>query len=173
MNIDNKSRTEKSQNKRPKLNEFASGVKRFKLVLPRAGGSSMSLSITERTDSKTDRIQLHGVFVPDALLALQYNGPVVSDSGRKEFCIMGVSMIDLYDGPSNLFCASMAFGGDKVAAFSFARYHPCLKMHPQQWHHYGYTTNKLSDGYSYYERSKSQRTVSNATSDHNSDGRQG
>ena len=62
---------------------------------------------------------------------------------------MGITMIDLYDGPKDLFCAGMAFGGDKVAAFSFHRYHPFIKMHPEQWHNYGYVDS--CDGYSYYD----------------------
>merc|ERR1712154_430572 len=49
----------------------------------------------------------------------------------------------------DLFCAGMAFGGDKVAAFSFHRYHPFIKMHPGQWHNYGFGNN--CNGYSYYE----------------------
>jgi len=58
-------------------------------------------------------------------------------------------MEDLYDGPTDLFCAGMAFGGDKVAVFSLGRYHPFLKMSPSHWHDYGYTDS--CDGYSYYD----------------------
>ena len=44
------------------------------------------------------------------------------------FCVMGVTMIDLYSHASDLFVAGMAAGGTNVAVFSFHRYHPCLKV---------------------------------------------
>ena len=62
---------------------------------------------------------------------------------------MGINLEDLYDGPSDLFCAGMALGGDKIAVFCFARYHPLVKMYPEKWWHYGYA--KEVDEYSYYE----------------------
>ena len=44
------------------------------------------------------------------------------------FCVVAVTMLDLYSVESDLFIAGLAAGGVKVAAFSFHRYHPRLKM---------------------------------------------
>ena len=68
---------------------------------------------------------------------------------HENFCIMGITMQDLYDGPQDLFCAGMAAGGSKVAVFSFARYHPTLRMSPLHWWDYGYQTT--CGTYSYFE----------------------
>jgi hypothetical protein len=55
-------------------------------------------------------------------------------SDRRCFCLMGVTMEDLYSDPSDLFVAGMAAGGSNVAVFSFHRYHPNLKMDPGEWY---------------------------------------
>ena len=54
------------------------------------------------------------------------------------FCLMGVTMEDLYSSPSDLFVAGMAAGGSNTAVFSFHRYHPRLLMSPADWHDYAY-----------------------------------
>jgi len=119
----------------------------FKLFFPQDDlNLSAPVNIAGRTDLSTDRIQLQVTSLLDELSALRYSRHVTNE---KDFCIMGVTMEDLFDGPSDLFCAGMAFGGDKVAVFSFKRYHPLIKMHPLHWHRFGYT--EKSDGYSYYE----------------------
>ncbi|GFH53607.1 hypothetical protein CTEN210_10083 [Chaetoceros tenuissimus] len=144
----------KRKPKKQKTNpgHFATSSKRdFNLSFPKEDGfDSYSVKIAGRGDSTSERYQLKVDSVLDELAAYRYaRQNSKGDIDRKEFCIMGITMIDLYDGPSDLFCAGMAFGGDKVAVFSFARYHPLLKMHPEKWFHYGYTDT--SDGYSYYE----------------------
>jgi len=127
---------------------FASAFKReFTLKLPiDEENYQASVKIAGRADATTDRIQLQVESLLDELSSFRYGR---HDKNEKDFCIMGITLEDLYDGPSDLFCAGMAFGGDKVAVFSFARYHPLVKMHPEKWWHYGY--GKESDGYSYYE----------------------
>ena len=137
------------------LNMFASSTSKgnFKIFFPNANGTmGKHVNVAGRADFQSDRIQLKVDSLLDELSAYRYNrinsGGLSSKHG-KDFCIMGITMEDLYDGPKDLFCAGMAFGGDKVAVFSFARYHPFLKMHPLHWHHYGYT--RSCDGYSYYE----------------------
>jgi len=132
--------------------QFAMASKRnFNLVFPKENGfDSYSVKITGRADSTSERYQLKVDSMLDELAAYRYaRQNSKGENETKEFCIMGITMIDLYDGPSDLFCAGMAFGGDKVAVFSFARYHPLIKMHPGKWFHYGYSDK--SDGYSYYE----------------------
>lgn len=135
----------------PKLGLFASSAKkgRFKLFFPQNDDGSSYLppvNIAGRSDLTSDRIQIQVTSLLDELSRFRYSR---HDNNEKDFCIMGITMIDLYDGPKDLFCAGMAFGGDKVAAFSFHRYHPFIKMHPGQWHNYGFGNN--CDGYSYYE----------------------
>jgi predicted Zn-dependent protease len=134
------------------LGAFASSTKkgRFKLFLPQSDGSFKSpVNIAGRADLTSDRVQIQVTSLLDELSRYRFSREDTNAvTNEKEFCIMGITMIDLYDGPKDLFCAGMAFGGDKVAAFSFHRYHPFLKMHPEQWHNYGY--EKFCDGYSYY-----------------------
>lgn len=143
----------KKNNSMP-LNMFASSTSKghFKLSFPQANGNTRKyVNIAGRADFQSDRIQLKVDSLLDELSAYRYNRIETGGLSKhgKDFCIMGITMEDLYDGPKDLFCAGMAFGGDKVAVFSFARYHPFLKMHPLHWHHYGYT--RTCDGHSYYE----------------------
>lgn len=66
--------------------------------------------------------------------------------------VMGVLPVDdLYSSPTDLFIAGLAAGGSHVAAFSLHRYHPNLKMSPQNWWEYGYTNTKRLDMYSYVQ----------------------
>jgi hypothetical protein len=143
----------KSKKKRrvsSKPGAFAAASKcKFKLSLPGNDGLlQTAVDIAGRMDLSSDRIQLQVMSLLDELSSYRYSRHATTRS-EKDFCIMGITMEDLFDGPSDLFCAGMAFGGDKVAIFSFKRYHPLIKMHPLHWHHYGYTDK--SDGYSYYE----------------------
>jgi len=130
---------------------FASKSK-FKLFFPKNDGSLCApVEIAGRADLTTDRIQLKVDSLLDELSSYRYSrhGTCTGHGNEKDFCIMGITMEDLFDGPSDLFCAGMAFGGDKVAVFSFKRYHPLIKMHPLHWHKYGYS--KTCDGYSYFD----------------------
>eukprot|EP00586_Coscinodiscus_wailesii_P022029 CAMPEP_0172498510 /NCGR_PEP_ID=MMETSP1066-20121228/113478_1 /TAXON_ID=671091 /ORGANISM="Coscinodiscus wailesii, Strain CCMP2513" /LENGTH=459 /DNA_ID=CAMNT_0013271803 /DNA_START=50 /DNA_END=1427 /DNA_ORIENTATION=- len=125
----------------------------FKLYFPQTSDGKIGeyANVAGRADFRSDRIQLKVDSLLDELSAYRYNQIDTGEfsSHGKDFCVMGITMEDLYDKPKDLFCAGMAFGRDKVAVFSFARYHPFLKMHPLHWHHYGYT--RTCDGYSYYE----------------------
>ena len=125
----------------------------LKLFLPESdsGRYSEAINLAGRCDLSSDRIQIQVTSLLDELSKFRYSrqDKLKSKEALKDFCIMGITMIDLYDRPKDLFCAGMAFGGDKVAAFSFHRYHPFIKMHPEQWHNYSYSN--ICDGYSYYE----------------------
>jgi len=107
---------------------FASSTTKgkFKLSFPRIDeGLDPPITITGRADYHSGRVQLQVTSVLNELSTFRHNRLVSAiDSTQKDFCIMGITMEDLYDGPKDLFCAGMAFGGDKVAVFSFARYHP-------------------------------------------------
>ena len=100
--------------------------------------------ITVRHDSRTRRSQYEVTSILNQLSKFRYD-----TYGEENFCVMGVTMEDLYDGPNDLFCAGMAFGGDKVAVFSFCRYHPNLRMSPLRWWDYGYSTKPGT--YSYFD----------------------
>lgn len=153
-----KTTTKKNQQKKKKstnlpINAFASSVKkdRFQLYFPHEGGP---VNIAGRSDltpgSEQKRIQIQVTSLLDELSRYRYSR--IDKNKEKDYCLMAITMVDLYDGPRDLFCAGMAFGGDKVAAFSFHRYHPYLKMHPGKWHDYGYVNETIGcDGYSYYD----------------------
>mmetsp|Transcript_19784 Transcript_19784/g.28000 ORF Transcript_19784/g.28000 Transcript_19784/m.28000 type:complete len:432 (-) Transcript_19784:176-1471(-) len=106
------------------------------------GSSTNSVTIKGRANPKHIQLQVSSVLDALSIFRDERNEP-------KEFCIMAITMEDLFDAPKDLFCAGMAFGGSKVAVFSFFRYHPHLKMHPGTWHNFGYT--EKSSSYSYYE----------------------
>ena len=74
------------------------------------------------------------------------------------FAVVGVTMEDLYSSPGDLFIAGMAAGASKVAVLSFARYHPRIRMHFQDWYDYGYATRSAE--YSYFEEGKPRPSVS-------------
>lgn len=104
-------------------------------------------SIKGRHDSKSNRFQFE---VTSMLNQLSwYRDNLVKE---ENFCVMGVTVEDLYDGKNDLFCAGMAFGGSKVAVFSFHRYHPRMRMNPLKWYDYGYSTR--SGRYSYFDAEK-------------------
>mmetsp|Transcript_17519 Transcript_17519/g.51239 ORF Transcript_17519/g.51239 Transcript_17519/m.51239 type:complete len:532 (-) Transcript_17519:94-1689(-) len=110
--------------------------------------SAASLGSTSR------RLQVHVDPLLGNMVAIRES---MHDSIRGCFCVMGVTMEDLYSANSDLFVAGMAAGGSNVAVFSFHRYHPCLKMDPGQWWDYGYTC-RPSD-YSYFEDGKKRPAV--------------
>ena len=93
-----------------------------------------------RTTIKQCRTALAADDESDARLQVHVD-PLLSQLGRVReaggaavdecYAIMGVTMVDLYSANSDLFVAGMAAGGSNVAVFSFARYHPCLKMSPE------------------------------------------
>uniref|UniRef100_A0A7S1UD72 Uncharacterized protein n=1 Tax=Phaeomonas parva TaxID=124430 RepID=A0A7S1UD72_9STRA len=68
---------------------------------------------------------------------------------KRPFCVVGVTMEDIYSAPSDLFVAGMAAGVSHVAGFSLLRYHPHIRMSPEHWWRYGFA-GAPSD-YSYFE----------------------
>jgi predicted Zn-dependent protease len=78
------------------------------------------------------------------------------------FAVIGITMEDIYSAPGDLFIAGMAAGGSKVAVLSFARYHPRLRMHFQDWDDYGYASKSAE--YSYFEEGKPRPKVSDERS---------
>lgn len=136
------------------LGAFASATTKgkFKLSFPKDDeGQEVPITITGRADLRSGRVQFQVTSLLNELSTFRHNHQHKSKASqpREDFCIMGITMEDLYDGPKDLFCAGMAFGGSKVAIFSFARYHPFLKMSPLHWHRYCYVDK--CDGYSYFE----------------------
>eukprot|EP00547_Thalassionema_nitzschioides_P015403 CAMPEP_0194237464 /NCGR_PEP_ID=MMETSP0158-20130606/4461_1 /TAXON_ID=33649 /ORGANISM="Thalassionema nitzschioides, Strain L26-B" /LENGTH=402 /DNA_ID=CAMNT_0038971501 /DNA_START=19 /DNA_END=1228 /DNA_ORIENTATION=+ len=105
--------------------------------------------IKGRRNVTTERSQCDLISTLDAMSWYRRN-----HSTEENFCIMGMTMEDLYEGSDSksLFCARMAFGGDKVAAFSFHRCRPHLRMSPLEWWNYGYS--KRSGRYSYFDSEK-------------------
>mmetsp|Transcript_63351 Transcript_63351/g.187206 ORF Transcript_63351/g.187206 Transcript_63351/m.187206 type:complete len:506 (-) Transcript_63351:782-2299(-) len=165
---------------------------RFDIKFPKGHGGGKGrqvrshATVVGRFDKKTKRMQLQVESLLEELAAFrekrgasgtgrvplsqQNSGnPASSAKEERNFCVMGVTMVDLYDGPSDLFCAGMAYGGSKVAIFSFSRYHPCIKMSPWHWHDYFFADK--ADSYSYYEnssqakKSKKQRVYKSTNKD--------
>ena len=68
------------------------------------------------------------------------------------FAVVGVTMCDLYSGDDDLFVAGMAAPSTFSGVLSFARYHPCIEMHPNEWDDVGYT--KRANDYPYIETEK-------------------
>lgn len=85
-----------------------------------------------RFDSKTGRRQLH-VDPILHLLADMRNSKAFKEKYPNAFCIMALTMEDLYSCPTDLFVAGMAAGGSKVAVFSFARYQPRFQFSREFW----------------------------------------
>jgi archaemetzincin len=105
------------------------------------------------------RVQLHVDPLLTELSVIKEKLATSSSSGMlAPFCVMGVTMVDLYSGEDDLFVAGMAAGGSKVAVFSFHRYHPCMKMGPAIWSDFGYA--KQPSDYSYFEDGKKRPRVS-------------
>jgi len=95
--------------------------------------------IIGRHNNGTNKNQFQVDSLLDRLASFREN-----DHKDNNFCIMGVTLGDLYDSNDDLFCAGMAYGGSKVAVFSFHRYHPHMKMSPQTWWDYGYTSKQTA-----------------------------
>lgn len=126
----------------------------FKINFPASGDNTNTMTqvvvVKGRADTDSQRIQLQVASLLDALAAFR-----CQRCAANEFCIMGVTMEDLYDETTDLFCAGFAYGGSKVAVFSFFRYHPHLKIHPLNWNEYGYAPT--ADFYSYYNDDDDQK----------------
>ena len=111
------------------------------------------------TANETDtRMQAHVDPLLSQLASIREAGGAQVDEC---FAIMGVTMIDLYSSSSDLFVAGMAAGASNVAVFSFARYHPCLKMSPEHWFDYSYV--KSPSNYSYFEDAPKKRPPTKPT----------
>ena len=95
------------------------------------------------------RLQVHVNPLLSQLSKIREAGGTAVDSC---YAVMGITMIDLFSSPEDLFVAGMAAGASNVAVFSFHRYHPCLKMDPECWSDYSYV-GRASE-YSYYEDGK-------------------
>lgn len=96
-------------------------------VAPAAAGPSPTAGSSGSPKSFEPRIQLH----VDPVLSLLADYRATSAEGQACFCVMGITMEDLYSSPSDLFVAGMAAGGSNVAVFSFHRYVPVLKARMQ------------------------------------------
>ena len=76
-------------------------------------------------------------------------------------------MEDLYSSNPDLFVAGMAAGGSGVAVFSFHRYHPLIRMSPEDWHDVVYVEAPPTDSYfEPCERPSSHQTRPPAVSCH-------
>lgn len=135
-------RNESSLKSNAKPGTFATAAKgKSSLQFPRIDGVSTSRRrIVGRRDPETERSQYQVSSILNELAAFREN----SSSLLKSFCVVGITMEDIYDGPSDLFCAGFAFGGNKVAVFSFFRYHLHIQMHPMLWHHFGYEQKQIT-----------------------------
>ncbi|XP_068701682.1 archaemetzincin-2-like isoform X2 [Montipora foliosa] len=49
-------------------------------------------------------------------------------------CLIGLTMMDLFEDETDLFVAGLAAGNQRVAVFSFARYNPCLSFSTEHWY---------------------------------------
>jgi len=88
--------------------------------------------LTFRTHGESGRRQLKIDSILNTLSRIRNSK---SFSMRKEcFCLVGVTMEDLFDSRPDLFVAGFAFGGSKVAVFSFYRYHPRIQFSSEFWY---------------------------------------
>ncbi|XP_022808636.1 uncharacterized protein LOC111345618 isoform X2 [Stylophora pistillata] len=49
-------------------------------------------------------------------------------------CLIGLTMVDLFEDETDLFVAGLAAGNQRVAVFSFARYDPSLSFSTEHWY---------------------------------------
>eukprot|EP01103_Thecamoeba_quadrilineata_P000455 TRINITY_DN10394_c0_g1_i1.p1 TRINITY_DN10394_c0_g1~~TRINITY_DN10394_c0_g1_i1.p1 ORF type:complete len:376 (+),score=56.39 TRINITY_DN10394_c0_g1_i1:93-1130(+) len=83
---------------------------------------STNLPLTSRHCHKyytEEASESHRQFRVDKIL--QYLDSCVPEDA---LCLVAITMEDLYDGNSDAFTVGMAWGGNRVAVFSFARYNP-------------------------------------------------
>jgi archaemetzincin len=73
------------------------------------------------------------------------------------FCIIGISMCDIYSHNDDLFVAGMASPMTNSGVLSFFRYHPMIKMQANNWSDYAYV-NKESN-YPYFEEGKKRPSI--------------
>mmetsp|Transcript_22784 Transcript_22784/g.26793 ORF Transcript_22784/g.26793 Transcript_22784/m.26793 type:complete len:548 (-) Transcript_22784:101-1744(-) len=140
-------------------------IKQIRIANHSAGPSPTTCSPTmtsnnKTTTSKSESFEPRLQILVDPILS-QLNELRSHPDYKDCFCVMGITMEDLYSCPSDLFVAGMAAGGSNVAVFSFHRYHPRLKMSPEFWYDFGYTS-KVSD-YSYYEDAPKKRPKTSPT----------
>jgi archaemetzincin len=108
-----------------------------------------------RAEADLGRCQMH---VDPLLLELsKMREQIPEHKEHAPFCLMGVTMMDLFSHDTDLFVAGMAAGESKVAVFSFHRYHPCIKMDSMYWQDYGYVS--LPSDYSYFNMPRDKRPI--------------
>lgn len=95
-------------------------------------GSSHKFKLKARHNEETGRRQLHVDPILSALSG-QFESHTFKADHPDAFCIMAITMEDLYSADSDLFVAGMAAGGSGVAAFSFARYVPGYRFSREFW----------------------------------------
>jgi len=106
--------------------------------------------VTVRRHSKPKRLQVSSDSLLSCLTDLAYD--VDTDDDSRPFCVVGVTVEDLFSTESDLFVAGFAAGRSHVAVLSLCRYHPHIQMSPQHWWKYGYSPRPKS--YSYFEESQ-------------------
>uniref|UniRef100_A0A7R9UCY0 Uncharacterized protein n=1 Tax=Pinguiococcus pyrenoidosus TaxID=172671 RepID=A0A7R9UCY0_9STRA len=105
------------------------------------------LKVRRSGPGKLNRRQLH----IDPLLASLCDLRNQDLPEKRPFCVVGVTMEDIFAANSDLFVAGMAAGRSCVAVFSLLRYHPHLRMSPLYWWKYGFASRPSM--YSYFEES--------------------
>mmetsp|Transcript_13287 Transcript_13287/g.23613 ORF Transcript_13287/g.23613 Transcript_13287/m.23613 type:complete len:358 (+) Transcript_13287:2-1075(+) len=90
-----------------------------------------------RSSVRPDRRQLHVEDVLSALAGLK-DSPEFQKRYEDSFCLMAVTIQDLFQSTEDLFIAGLAAAGMKVAAFSFFRYQPGLVVSKSNWDSFHY-----------------------------------
>ena len=90
-----------------------------------------TVSLKSRYNAKNKQTQLQ----VDAGLCQIRNHYVPNDA----LCVMAVTMLDLYQDPSDLFVAGMAAGNQRAGIFSLRRYDPNLTFSTEHWYDIQYT----------------------------------
>lgn len=118
------------------MQKVGCGEVKWKLPAKKDGARSTWHSIEHRSHDRSGRQQLN---VSSCLRALK---SAIPDDA---FCLIALTMEDLYGGESDLFVAGMAAGNSGVAIFSFARYDPCLTFSEEFWWRMQICRGKTSD----------------------------
>lgn len=113
-----------------------SSTLREKLSNPKATRRSSRLPVTH-LDARFHKNGHYQLQVGSVLLKLKQCIPLDG------FCLMALTMSDLYDTNSDLFVAGMAAGNHRVGVFSLKRYNPCLTFASDNW--YDITTGSVCD----------------------------
>jgi len=106
-------------------------------------GDKYKYKLTGRFDQKSGHYQLK-VNPILSLLSTLRNSCDFKAEHKDAFCIMGITLEDLYEEDPDLFVAGMAHGGSKVAVFSFTRYAPGVlqSMSDEHWWKWGSQSSK-------------------------------